>query len=182
MGKRDNNSGRIKPNLDLEIYHLQNYNIIAGVDEAGRGPWVGPVYSAAVILNQDNIPDGINDSKKISPWKRKEIFNKITSNHMFGVGVASVEEIDKINILEATFLAMTRAINNLEITPDLVLVDGNLAPEIDIKTKSIVKGDSKSLSIASASIVAKVLRDEYMEEIDIEFPLFNWKKNKGGYC
>ncbi len=179
MGKRDNNSGRIKPNLDLEIYHSQNYNIIAGVDEAGRGPWVGPVYSAAVILNQDNIPDGINDSKKISPWKRKEIFNKITSNHMFGVGVASVEEIDKINILEATFLAMTRAINNLEITPDLVLVDGNLAPEIDIKTKSIVKGDSKSLSIASASIFAKVLRDEYMEEIDIEFPSFNWKKNKG---
>ena len=98
---------------------------------------------------------------------------------MFGVGVASVEEVDKINILEATFLAMTRAINNLEITPDFVLVDGSLVPKIDIKTKSIVKGDSKSLSIASASIVAKVLRDEYMEEIDLEFPSFNWKKNKG---
>ena len=179
MEKRDNNSGRIKPNFDLEIYHLQNYNIIAGVDEAGRGPWVGPVYSAAVILDQDNIPDGINDSKKISSWKRKEIFNKITSNHVFGVGIASVEEIDKINILEATFLAMTRAINNLEITPDLVLVDGNITPETDIKTKSVVRGDSKSLSIASASIVAKVLRDQYMEEIDVEFPSFNWKRNKG---
>ena len=179
MEKRENNSGRIKPNLDLEIYHSQNYNIIAGVDEVGRGPWVGPVYSAAVILDQDNIPDGINDSKKISAWKRKEIFNKITSNHMFGVGVANVEEIDKINILEATFLAMTRAINNLEITPDLVLIDGNITPETDIKTKSVVKGDAKSLSIASASIVAKVLRDQYMEEIDVEFPSFNWKKNKG---
>ena len=179
MEKRDNNSSRIKPNLDLEIYHSQNYNIIAGVDEVGRGPWAGPVYSAAVILDQDNIPDGINDSKKTSPRKRKEIFNKITSNHMFGVGVASVEEIDKINILEATFLAMTRAINNLEITPDLVLVDGNITPETVIKTKSVVKGDAKSLSIASASIVAKVLRDQYMEEIDLEFPSFNWKRNKG---
>ncbi len=168
------------PNLLIEKKKNKlNYKIIAGVDEAGRGPWAGPVYSAAVILNDNNIPEGINDSKKLSEKKRNSIYLEIISNHIYGVGIADVDEIDKLNILGATLLSMERAVNNLSINPDFVLVDGNHEPKIEIDSESIIKGDTKSLSIAAASIIAKVERDEFMRQLDTQYPAYNWKKNKG---
>ena len=168
------------PNLLIEKKKNKlNYKIIAGVDEAGRGPWAGPVYSAAVILNDNNIPEGINDSKKLSEKKRNSIYLEIISNHIYGVGIADVDEIDKLNILGATLLSMERAVNNLSINPDFVLVDGNHEPKIEIDSESIIKGDTKSLSIAAASIIAKVERDKFMRQLDAQYPAYNWKKNKG---
>jgi len=168
------------PNLLIEKKKNKlNYKIIAGVDEAGRGPWAGPVYSAAVILNDNNIPEGINDSKKLSEKKRNSIYLEIISNHIYGVGIADVDEIDKLNILGATLLSMERAVNNLSTNPDFVLIDGNHEPKIEIDSESIIKGDTKSLSIAAASIIAKVERDEFMRQLDAQYPAYNWKKNKG---
>ena len=153
--------------------------LIAGIDEAGRGPWAGPVVSAAVILNEKNIPDGLNDSKKLSEKKRLSLFSSIYNFHSVGVGISSIEEIDTMNILQATFLSMSRAVNDLNPQPEHVLVDGNLDPSLDFKTDCIVKGDSASLSIAAASIIAKVTRDNLMIELDGEYPYYCWKKNKG---
>ncbi|MDA9623257.1 ribonuclease HII [Rhodobiaceae bacterium] len=153
--------------------------LIAGIDEAGRGPWAGPVVSAAVILNEKNIPDGLNDSKKLSEKKRLSLFSSIYNFHSVGVGISSIEEIDTMNVLQATFLSMRRAVNDLNPQPEHVLVDGNLDPGLDFKTDCIVKGDSASLSIAAASIIAKVTRDNLMIELDGEYPYYCWKKNKG---
>ena len=153
--------------------------LIAGIDEAGRGPWAGPVVSAAVILNEKNIPDGLNDSKKLSEKKRLSLFSSIYNFHSVGVGISSIEEIDTMNVLQATFLSMSRAVNDLNPQPEHVLVDGNLDPGLDFKTDCIVKGDSASLSIAAASIIAKVTRDNLMIELDGEYPYYFWKKNKG---
>ena len=153
--------------------------LIAGIDEAGRGPWAGPVVSAAVILNEKNIPDGLNDSKKLSEKKRLSLFSSIYNFHSVGVGISSIEEIDSMNVLQATFLSMSRAVNDLNPQPEHVLVDGNLDPDLDFKTDCIVKGDSASLSIAAASIIAKVTRDNLMIELDGEYPYYCWKKNKG---
>ena len=153
--------------------------LIAGIDEAGRGPWAGPVISAAVILNEKNIPDGLNDSKKLSEKKRLSLFSSIYNFHSVGVGISSIEEIDTMNVLQATFLSMSRAVNDLNPQPEHVLVDGNLDPGLDFKTDCIVKGDSASLSIAAASIIAKVTRDNLMIELDGEYPYYCWKKNKG---
>ena len=153
--------------------------LIAGIDEAGRGPWAGPVVSAAVILNEKNIPDGLNDSKKLSEKKRLSLFSSIYNFHSVGVGISSIEEIDTMNVLQATFLSMSRAVNDLNPQPEHVLVDGNLDPGLDFKTDCIVKGDSASLSIAAASIIAKVTRDNLMIELDGEYPYYCWKKNKG---
>ena len=153
--------------------------LIAGIDEAGRGPWAGPVVSAAVILNEKNIPDGLNDSKKLSEKKRLSLYSSIYNFHSVGVGISSIEEIDSMNVLQATFLSMSRAVNDLNPQPEHVLVDGNLDPGLDFKTDCIVKGDSASLSIAAASIIAKVTRDNLMIELDGEYPYYCWKKNKG---
>ena len=153
--------------------------LIAGIDEAVRGPWAGPVVSAAVILNEKNIPDGLNDSKKLSEKKRLSLFSSIYNFHSVGVGISSIEEIDTMNVLQATFLSMRRAVNDLNPQPEHVLVDGNLDPGLDFKTDCIVKGDSASLSIAAASIIAKVTRDNLMIELDVEYPYYCWKKNKG---
>ena len=153
--------------------------LIAGIDEAGRGPWAGPVVSAAVILNEKNIPDGLNDSKKLSEKKRLSLYSSIYNFHSVGVGISSIEEIDTMNVLQATFLSMRRAVNDLNPQPEHVLVDGNLDPGLDFKTDCIVKGDSASLSIAAASIIAKVTRDNLMIELDGEYPYYCWKKNKG---
>ena len=153
--------------------------LIAGIDEAGRGPWAGPVVSAAVILNEKNIPDGLNDSKKLSEKKRLSLYSSIYNFHSVGVGISSIEEIDTMNVLQATFLSMSRALNDLNPQPEHVLVDGNLDPGLDFKTDCIVKGDSASLSIAAASIIAKVTRDNLMIELDGEYPYYCWKKNKG---
>ena len=168
------------PDFSVEDKKRQlDFNNIAGVDEAGRGPWAGPVYSAIVILNRNCIPEGINDSKKISEKKRIKLYEEILINHKYGIGCASPDEIDQLNILEATFLSMRRALENLIIKPDYILVDGNLSPNFNIPHESIIKGDSISMSIAAASIIAKVERDKFMLNIDNEHPEYKWKKNKG---
>ena len=153
--------------------------LVAGIDEAGRGPWAGPVVSAAVILSERNIPEGLNDSKKLSEKKRLSLYSSICNFHSVSVGIASIEEIDSMNILQATFLSMNRAVNDLNPQPEHVLVDGNLDPGLNFKTECITKGDSISLSIAAASVIAKVTRDNLMLKLDKEYPYFNWKKNKG---
>ena len=168
------------PDFSIEDKKRQlDFSNIAGVDEAGRGPWAGPVYSAIVILNRNCIPEGINDSKKISEKKRIKLYKEILINHKYGIGSASPDEIDQLNILEATFLSMRRALENLIIKPDYILVDGNLSPNFNIPHESIIKGDSVSMSIAAASIIAKVERDKFMLNIDNEYPEYKWKKNKG---
>jgi ribonuclease HII len=153
--------------------------LIAGIDEAGRGPWAGPVISAAVILNEKNIPDGLNDSKKLSEKMRLSLYSSIYNFHSVGVGISSIEEIDSMNVLQATFLSMNRAVEDLNPQPEYILVDGNLDPGLNFKTKCIIKGDSISISIAAASVIAKVTRDNLMLKLDKEFPNYNWKKNKG---
>ncbi|MFV1011348.1 ribonuclease HII [Wolbachia endosymbiont of Nasonia vitripennis] len=154
--------------------------IIAGVDEVGRGPLAGPVISAAVIFtDRDTVIDGINDSKKLTPKCRQVLYEKITSVAKFGIGMASVEEIDSYNISQATKLSMKRALVNLDLELDYVLVDGNQPLEVKWQTKSVVNGDSLSISIAAASIVAKVTRDRLMEELHNKHPQYNWYKNKG---
>lgn len=156
--------------------------IVAGVDEAGRGPCAGPVVAGAVIL-PENIPDKIftmiDDSKKLSQPKREKIYDWLQQNVIVGVGQASVMEIDQINILQATMLAMQRAVENLSMRPDCALIDGNRAPKLFCATQTIIKGDSKSLSIAAASIIAKVTRDQIMQDLAREFPIYGWDQNAG---
>lgn len=152
---------------------------VAGVDEAGRGPWAGPVVAAAVILRKEVIPSGLRDSKKLSAKKREALFPLIMQQAWVGVGVSEVEEIDEINILEATFLAMQRAVAALPVAPDKVLVDGNMLPKLNCPAEAIIKGDDKSLSIAAASIIAKVTRDNIMVKLHQDYPQFGWIKNSG---
>ena len=152
---------------------------IIGVDEVGRGPLAGPVISAAIILNKEIIPEGINDSKKLSKKKRIIINEQLILHHSYAIGVATVEEIDKINILQASLLAMKRAILGLKIVPKSILVDGNKLPDLEYKMYPIIKGDSKSASIAAASIIAKVYRDKLMEDLSIQYPGYYWEKNSG---
>ena len=152
---------------------------IIGVDEVGRGPLAGPVISAAIILNKEKIPEGINDSKKLSKKKREVISEELISQHSFAIGIASVEEIDKINILQASLLAMKRAVLNLNIKPQTILVDGNKLPDLEYNMYPIIKGDSKSISIAAASIIAKVYRDKLMQDLSLQYPGYYWEKNSG---
>ena len=158
----------------------KGYNVICGVDEAGRGPLAGPVFAAAVILPEGHIIEGVNDSKKLSEKKRDMLFDKIIEECVaYSIGTASEKEIDEINILQATYLAMKRAVDGLEIKPDYVLVDGNRMPPLDIDAETIVKGDGKSASIAAASIIAKVSRDRYMLELAKKYPQYEFEKHKG---
>ena len=152
---------------------------IIGVDEVGRGPLAGPVISAAIVLNKEKIPEGINDSKKLSKKKREVINEELISQHKFAIGIASVEEIDKINILQASLLAMKRAVLNLNIRPQTILVDGNKLPDLEYNMYPIIKGDSKSISIAAASIIAKVYRDKLMQDLSLQYPGYYWEKNSG---
>ena len=158
----------------------EGYTVICGVDEAGRGPLAGPVCAAAVILPDHlNLP-GLNDSKKLSDKKRRELFPQIKEHAIaYGIGLASHEEIDEINILQATYLAMERAIAQLEGKADRALIDGNLAKDFGLPVKTIVKGDSLSASIAAASILAKVTRDDIMEAYAQEFPGYGFEIHKG---
>jgi ribonuclease HII len=163
--------------MDLTIE--SNYKgIIAGVDEAGRGPLAGPVVAAAVIVNQANLIEGIRDSKKLSKNKREELYTKITENYIWSVGVVESKEIDEINILEATKKACVLAVTGLKHQPSVVIVDGNMKFK-DNRFISYVKGDDKSISIAAASIIAKVTRDKMMEQLHYEFPHYLWLKNSG---
>ncbi len=167
--------------LEYENFALsKGYKIICGVDEAGRGPLAGPVYAAAVILPEGHVIEGVNDSKKISEKKRDMLYDKIVDECVcWSVGVASVSEIDEINILQATFLAMRRAVDGLKIKPDIALIDGNARPGLDIDEMAVVKGDAKSASIAAASILAKVSRDRYMLEMAKQYPQYQFEKHKG---
>jgi len=165
------------PDFSLET---AGSGLVAGIDEAGRGPWAGPVVAAAVIFTDEkNIPSGIHDSKKLSKPKREALFEQIKIASHWGVGLATVEEIDQFNILGATKLAMQRAVANLPVAPQLALVDGNQAPQLPCMTQTVVKGDSKSLSIAAASILAKVTRDGIMEELHAQHPHYAWDRNAG---
>ncbi len=158
----------------------QGFNIICGVDEAGRGPLAGDVYAAAVILPKGHVVEGVNDSKKLSEKKREALFDKIVDECIcYSVGTASVEEIDEINILQATFLAMKRAVDGLEVKPDIALIDGNKKPGLDIAEWDIIKGDATSANIAAASIIAKVSRDRYMRQIAEKYPEYQFEKHKG---
>lgn len=159
----------------------KGFKTICGIDEAGRGPLAGPVYAAAVILPLGLEITGLNDSKKLSEKKREELFDVICEKAVdFSIGIADEKEIDEINILNATFLAMKRAVDGLKIKPDYALIDGNRYPRIGgITEETIVKGDGKSMSVAAASILAKVSRDRYMLEIAEKYPQYCFEKHKG---
>jgi len=158
----------------------KGHHNIAGVDEVGRGPLSGPVVAAAVILQPRNIPEGIRDSKKLSRARREALFDEIRRNSNWATGTASVAEIDSINILQATFLAMRRALANLAVVPGYALVDGNrLPPGLECPAETLVKGDDRALSIAAASIIAKVTRDRLMAELAHEHPGYGWESNAG---
>lgn len=157
----------------------EGYQSVCGVDEAGRGPLAGPVCAAAVILPPDIDIPGLNDSKKLSDKKRRELFPIIQEKAIaYGIAFATHEEIDEINILQATYLAMERAIARLSVRPSLALIDGNRTKDFGLPVKTIVHGDSLSASIAAASILAKVTRDEYMEKMALEFPEYGFEVHK----
>ncbi len=171
---------RIKPTFELEAAELQvSGGPIAGVDEAGRGPWAGPVVAAAVILDPELIPANIDDSKVIDEDGRAFLYNRIMKVADVGVGIADIGRIDRDNILAATLWAMGEAVAALKSRPKLVLIDGNRAPRIKIETRTIVKGDAKCLSIAAASIIAKVTRDRMMIALAKEFPGYGFERHKG---
>ena len=160
----------------------EGINIVGGVDEVGRGPLVGPVVTACVVLPKDFVLDGLTDSKKLTEKKREKFYDYIINNCIaYSIGQCSPEEIDKYNILEATKLAMKRAIEGVKKQVDLeyVLIDGNMKFDMDIPYMSIVKGDAKSISIAAASVVAKVTRDRMLIELDKEYPMYGFKNHKG---
>lgn len=161
-------------------YREKGFNIICGVDEAGRGPLAGPVYAAAVILLSDCVIEGLNDSKKLTEKKREALFDEIKEKALaYGIASADEKEIDEINILNATFLAMKRAIASLSVKPDLALIDGNQKPHTDIEEVTVIKGDAKSMSIAAASVLAKVSRDRFMLEMAEKYPQYEFARHKG---
>ncbi len=167
-------------------YTLENelidsgYIYVCGVDEAGRGPLCGPVVTAACILPVGLVIEGLNDSKKLTPKKRESLFDQIRENAIaYSIAQATVEEIDQLNILEATLLAMRRAIDGLSVSADFALIDGNVSRDFQIPAKAVIKGDATSPSIAAASILAKVTRDRQCEEMDREYPQYGIAKHKG---
>lgn len=169
--------------MQMSIFELEakseNYQLIAGIDEVGRGPLAGPVVAAAVILPDDFYLPGLDDSKKLSEAKKEELFHVINNLAVsIGIGFSSAKEIDEVNIYQATKIAMTRALENLDLKPDMLLID---AMNLDQPTpqKSITKGDAKSISIAAASVVAKVTRDRYMKELAEKYPHYKFEKNAG---
>ena len=163
-----------------EELFAQGYQVICGVDEAGRGPLAGPVCAAAVILPRGHQIPGLNDSKKLTDKKRRELFPLIKEQAIaYGIGMASHEEIDEINILQATYLAMERAISQLEGKADMALIDGNRAKDFGMAVRTVVKGDSLSANIAAASVLAKVTRDDIMTAMAEEFPQYGFEIHKG---
>jgi ribonuclease HII len=172
---------RIVPTFELEAAELMLAGgPIAGIDEAGRGPWAGPVVAAAVILDPARIPQGIDDSKVLDPEDRERLFLRIGATALaIGVGIGEVDRIDRDNILAATLWAMSEAVAQLATRPRLALIDGNRAPRLKCQTRTIVKGDAKCLSIAAASIVAKVTRDRMMSELARQNPGYGFERHKG---
>ena len=158
----------------------KGFNCICGVDEAGRGPLAGPVFAAAVILPEGLEIEGLNDSKKLSEKKREKLFDEIREKAVaYGIASSSEKEIDEINILNASLLAMKRAVMKMSESPDMILVDGNKTFDFDIQQKAVVKGDSLSANIAAASILAKVSRDRFMEDLAKKYPEYRFEKHKG---
>jgi ribonuclease HII len=171
---------RIRPTFELEAAeHQLGSRPIAGVDEAGRGPWAGPVVAAAVILDPDKIPANIDDSKALDEDSRAFLYRRIMKVARVGVGIADVERIDRENILGATLWAMAQAVSHLAEAPKLVLVDGDKIPRVTMPARAIVKGDSKCLSIAAASIVAKYTRDRLMMDLARTYPGYGFERHKG---
>ncbi len=160
--------------------HLKGYKVVCGIDEAGRGPLAGPVFAAAVILPDNYSHEILNDSKKLSEKKRDLVYDDIVRDAVaYSVGIATEQEIDEINILNATFLAMKRAVEGLSIKPDFAYIDGNQFPKTGVTEQTIVKGDSKCMSVAAASIIAKVSRDRFMLKVAEEYPQYEFSKHKG---
>lgn len=173
---------RLRAMKEYEYSFLSKGNVvIAGVDEAGRGPLAGPVVAAAAILNVDDDFIYLNDSKKVTPKRRDILYNDIMNHTIYGIGIVSAEEIDEMNILQATYKAMRMAIDKLSKRPEVLLNDAVFIPGIDesIHQEKIIKGDAKSVSIAAASILAKVTRDRYMEELGEKYPEYGFEKHKG---
>ena len=169
----------LKQTIENELREA-GFRFVCGVDEAGRGPLCGPVVAAAVILPPDAIIDGLNDSKKLSPKKRDELFEVVKETALaFCIAEASVEEINRLNILEADLLAMRRAIDGLQLPADYALIDGNIARDFQIPARAVIGGDAISPSIAAASILAKVHRDRLCEELDRAYPQYGIAKHKG---
>jgi len=170
----------MSPDLTAEIAYAGKDATICGVDEAGRGPWAGPVVAAAVVLDRGCIPPGLDDSKKLTPRRRAALFDAIRAAASVGVGIASVEEIDALNILRANDLAMLRAIGELQPAPEAALIDGNrVPPGLPCRGRALVGGDGRSLSVAAASIIAKVTRDRIMGELAGAHPGYGWERNMG---
>ena len=168
-------------NFEIEKEYISDgFSCICGVDEAGRGPLAGPVCAAAVILPVGVVIPGLDDSKKLTEKKREALYDVIKETAVsYGIAFASENEIDEMNILNATFLAMKRAVEKLGMKPDLALIDGNQKPHTGINEVTVIKGDGKSMSIAAASVLAKVTRDRYMLELDKKYPQYEFKKHKG---
>lgn len=169
------------PDFNIENEIKKNgYSFVCGVDEAGRGPLAGPVCAAAVILPEGIEIAGLNDSKKLTEKRREALFAEITKNAVaYAVGFADIKEIEELNILNATFLAMKRAVEGLNIPADFAIIDGNRLPNLTIPALAVVKGDSKSMSVAAASVIAKVTRDRLLVEYDQQYPQYGFAKHKG---
>ena len=166
--------------FDYDSELRKTYPVICGVDEAGRGPLAGDVYAAAAVLTDGTLIDYLNDSKKISEKRREELFDVIREKaQAYCIATASVEEIDRLNILNAAMLAMKRAVEGLGIKPDLALIDGNKLPELSCNMQYVIKGDATSASIAAASVLAKVARDRYMRELAEKYPQYAFEQHKG---
>jgi ribonuclease HII len=176
MAKRDSTS----PDFSFELAaKVRGFSIVCGIDEAGRGPWAGPVVAAAVVLDANNIPSGLNDSKKLTAAKRGILFADIMASAQVGIGIGDEGRIDRENILATTLWTMAQAVDQFKIKPDFALVDGNRAPTLSCGVQTIVEGDARSLSIAAASIIAKVTRDRLMVEMDRAFPAYGFARHKG---
>ncbi|MBP6985518.1 MAG: ribonuclease HII [Alphaproteobacteria bacterium] len=164
---------------------MRHSGTVVGIDEVGRGPWAGPVVAACLFFHDYELPTDIalylNDSKKMTALQREKIYDKLTNSQIcsYAIGQASVEEIDEHNIRQATFMAMERSFNLLNQKIDVALIDGNCAPKLPCQTIPIIKGDAISLSIAAASVIAKVYRDKFMQELSLSFPGYGWEKNAG---
>ncbi len=171
----------LMPDLSLERAQAKRHNggLIAGIDEAGRGPWCGPVVAAAVILPENHTIEGLNDSKKLTALQRETLFDLITEQADFGVGIIEIDVIDEINILQATFRAMEQAFAGLKQQAACALIDGTQRPQLSCAMETVVKGDSRSMSIAAASIIAKVTRDRIMIKLAADYPDYGWETNKG---